>query len=124
MKNLRKLKVLFLIFTIIFTSEAIGADRILPIPKPSPDEETKIKTAQKKHIYPKKKPSLKKEKVEITESGEITKTDELIKEEVFIYPEKKPVIFQKEIKKIVAKSKILSIKDFRIAICVRSIFLP
>ena len=50
MKNLRKLKVVFLIFTIIFASETIAAERILPIPKPTPDEETKIKTAQKK-IY-------------------------------------------------------------------------
>ena len=43
MKNLDKHKVVFLIFAIIFTTEAIAADRILPIPKPTPDKETKIK---------------------------------------------------------------------------------
>ena len=58
MKNLHKLKVIFLIFTIIFTSQAIAADRILPIPKPTPDEETKVKISQKKRIYPEKKPTL------------------------------------------------------------------
>ena len=57
MKNLLKLKVIFLIFTIIFTSQSIAADQILPLSKPKPDEETKIKTAQKKHIYPEKRPS-------------------------------------------------------------------
>ena len=71
MKNLYKLKVIILIFTIIFTSETVAAERILPAPKPTPDEEIKIKTAEKKHIYPKKKPTLKKEKVEVTESKEI-----------------------------------------------------
>ena len=34
---------------------------------------------------------------------------------IFIYPEKKPVIFQKKIDKAVAKSTILSRKDFNIA---------
>jgi len=62
MKNLHKLKVIFLIYTIFLASEAIAADRIFPVPKPTPDQETKIKTAQKKHIYPEKKPALKKKK--------------------------------------------------------------
>ena len=51
MKNLLQLKAIILIFTIIFTSQAISADRILPIPKPTPDKETKIKTAQKKNVF-------------------------------------------------------------------------
>ena len=62
MKNLYKLKVIFLIFTIFFTSE-VAAGQILPAPKPTPDQETKIKTAQKKYIYPEKKPTLKQEKI-------------------------------------------------------------
>ena len=37
------------------------------------------------------------------------------KEEVFIYPQKKPIIFQKKIDKAVAKSTILSKSDFKIA---------
>ncbi len=115
MKNLRKLKVIFLIFAIIFTSKAIAADLILPIPKPTPDKETKIKAAQKKYIYPEKKPTLKKKKIEVTESEEISEKDEIMKEEVFIYPEKKPTIFQKKIDKVITRSTILSRKDFKIA---------
>jgi len=115
MKNLLLLKVIFLIFTIIFTSQAVAADRILPIPKPIPDKETKIKTAEKKHIYPKKKPTLKKEKIDITQSKEVSEIDGEIEEDVFIYPEKKPIIFQKKVDKAVAKSTILSRSDFKIA---------
>ena len=115
MKNLHKLKVIFLIFAIIFSSHAIASDRILPVPKPNPDQETKIKTAEKKHIYPKKKPALKKEKVEVTESKETDTIDSKVEEEVFIYPEKKPLVVQKKIDKAVTKSTILSKKDFSIA---------
>jgi len=95
MKNLLLLKVIFLSFAIIFTSQAVAVDRILPIPKPTPDKETKINTAQKKRIYPEKKPILKKEKVEVTESKEITEIDDEFKGKVFIYPEKKPLIDEK-----------------------------
>ena len=77
-----------MIFTIIFTSQAVAADRILPIPKPTPDKETKIKTAQKKRIYPEKKPTLKKEKVEVTESKEIAGIDDEFKEK-FLFIQKK-----------------------------------
>ena len=41
--------------------------------------------------------------------------DDKIKEKVFTYPEKKPIIFQKKIDKTVTKSTILSRKDFSIA---------
>ena len=44
MKNLIKLKVILLVFFIIFTSESIAADRILPIAKPIVDQQTKIET--------------------------------------------------------------------------------
>ena len=60
MKNQSKLKVIFLIFTIIFTLDVAVADQILPVPKPTPDQETKIKTAQKKNIYPEKKTDFEK----------------------------------------------------------------
>ena len=62
MKNLLKLKVIILIFAVILASESFAANRILPIPKPAPDKETKIKTAQKKRIYPEKKTAFKKRK--------------------------------------------------------------
>ena len=55
MSNLIKLKVIFIAFFIIFTSQSIAADRILPIPKPIVDQETKNITAKKKEIYPQKK---------------------------------------------------------------------
>ena len=96
MKNLIKLSTIFLAIFIIFSSKSVAADRILPLSKPAVDEDTKIKTAEKKHIYPEKKPTLKKEKIEITESKEVSKIDEEAKEDVFIYPEKKPIIFQKK----------------------------
>ena len=51
MKNLLKLKVILLVFTGIFTSQVIAADLILPLPKPSVDEEIKTKVLKKKEIY-------------------------------------------------------------------------
>ena len=95
MQNLIKLNVIFLAFFIIFSSQSIAADRILPLPKPTVDEDTKIKTAEKKYIYPEKKPALKKEEIEIAESKEVSKIDDEVKEDVFIYPEKKPIVFKK-----------------------------
>ena len=55
MKNLLKLNIIFLAFFIIFSPKSVAADRILPLPKPTVDEETKIITAKKKEIYPQKK---------------------------------------------------------------------
>ena len=97
MKNLLILKVIFLIFFITFTSQAIAADRILPIPKPIVDQETKIITAKKKEIYPQKKPETKKVTPEETQEKitAIQQTDE----EIFIYPEKKPLTFKKTVDK-------------------------
>ena len=96
MKNLIKFSVIFLGFFIIFSSNSIAADRILPLPKPAVDQETKIKTEERKNIYPEKKPTLKEEKIDITQSKEVSEIDDEVKEDVFIYPEKKPIIFQKK----------------------------
>ena len=52
MNNLIKLSIIFLAFFIIFSPKSVAADRILPLPKPTVDEETKIITAKKKEIYP------------------------------------------------------------------------
>ena len=60
MKNLVKLKVILLVFAIIFANQSIAADKILPLPKPSVDKDTVIKSSKKKEIYPKKKPTKKK----------------------------------------------------------------
>jgi len=115
MKNLVKLKVILLVFSVIFTSTSIAADRIIPLPKPAIDKETLEKTAKKKEIYPKKKPKEKKVIASSDESKDIIKDEEKSKEEVFIYPQKKPVTVQKKVDKIVVKSSILSKKDFAIA---------
>ena len=93
MKNLIKFKVIILAFSIIFTSESIAADLILPKAKPEVDQEAKIKTAKKKEIYPQKKPETEKVTVEKPQE-EIVDIEET-KEEVFIYPEKKPLVFKK-----------------------------
>ena len=115
MKNLFKLKMILLAITIIFTSESLAGDRILPIPKPTVELEIKIRTAKKKEIYPIKRPEIKKEKAETQEIEEVIETIEESKEEVFIYPEKKPIIYKKKIDKVVTRSIILSKNDFKIA---------
>ena len=86
MRNLLKLNVIILMFSIIFASQTLAGDRILPIPKPTVDQETKKKTAKKKEIYPQKKPSKKAEKIEEAEEKQIIETVEKSKT---IYPQKK-----------------------------------
>jgi len=108
MINLLTLNIIFLTFLIIFSSKSIAADRILPLKKPTVDQETKIITAKKKEIYPQKKPTKKLEKIK-TSTKILTKTEEI----TIIYPQKKPMIFQKRADKAVAKSKILSSNDFK-----------
>ena len=113
MRNLVKLKVLLLVFLIFFTSLSIGAEPILPKPKPSVDNEIKIKTAKKKGILPQIKPGyIKKETKVIDTTIEVS---EEIKEEIYIYPEKKPLVFKKKVDKALAKSNVLSKRDFKIA---------
>ena len=110
-----KLKVIILIFSIIFGSKSVAADRILPVLKPSVDQEIKKETAKKKLIYPQKKPT---KKVEIEASEEVLTISESldeVKKDAIIYPQKKPVIVQKKVSKTIAKSKILSKNDFKIA---------
>ena len=111
MKNLVKLKVFLLVFAIIFAGKSIAADKILPLPKPSVDKDTIIKSSKKKEIYPKKKPTQKK----IETSIEVVETTETTDKDYFILPVKKPVIVKKKIDKTVAKSKILSKRDFELA---------
>ena len=65
MKNLIKVKVFLLVFTIFFSSQSIAANQIFPQPKPLVDEDTKAKTAKKKEIYPQEKPGTIKEKLPI-----------------------------------------------------------
>ena len=115
MKILVKLKVFLLVFIIVFTTNSAIADKILPQSKPSIDEDIKIKTAKKKEIYPKKKPVEKKEKQKIDDNLEVVESPEIVSEQVFIYPEKKPLIVKRKVDKAFAKSEILSKRDFKIA---------
>ena len=112
MKNLIKFYVIFLGFFIVFSAKSIAADNILPLPKPTVDQETKAIVAKKKEIYPQKKPLRKIEKIEEVEDKQIIETDE---KSVTIYPQKKPILFKKQIDKAATKSSILSSSDFKIA---------
>ena len=71
MKNFIKINVIFLTIFAIFSSTSLAADRILPIPKPTVEEEVKKTTAKKKEIYPKQKPAIKKEEKEIEQVQEV-----------------------------------------------------
>jgi len=103
------------VISIIFSSNSIAGENILPLPKPSLDKETKEIVAKKKLIYPKKKPEEKKEETLIESTEKKEEVLEVIKEDVFIYPKKKPILVKKKIDKTVSKSQIFSKKDFKIA---------
>ena len=115
MRKFIKHWVILSVFFIIFSSKSTAADRILPLPKPAVDQETKIITAKKKEIYPQKKPKIIKERISITETQEKITITQKAKEVIFIYPEKKPSIIKKRVDKTVVKSTILSKKDFKLA---------
>ena len=112
MRNCIKLKLIISAFLISFISHSF-AEQILPLPKPSVDQETKAKTAKKKEIYPKKKPVTASEAKSKEAEEKIEKTEK--KESTFIYPEKKPIIVKKQVVKASVKSTIVSKKDFKIA---------
>ena len=117
MKNLNRHKVIFLAIFMFISTTSLGADRILPLPKPIVDKETKKNTAEKKLIYPQIKP---KKKIEIDdEIKKSQKITEAAEEQVFIYPQKKPIIVKKVVDKSAPKSAVLSKRDFATA---KSIF--
>ena len=60
MRILVKLKVLILLFSIIFISKLAAGERILPLKKPVVDEATKVESVKKKGIYPQKNLNQKK----------------------------------------------------------------
>ena len=113
MKNLLKHRVIILTFCFIFATQTVLAERIIPVPKPKVDQETKEITLKKKHIYPQKKPIDKK--VKKTDEDKVEKIAENIENIEVIFPKKKPTIFKKDVSKIAKKSEILSKTDFRIA---------
>ena len=119
MKILNKHKLIFLTIFMLFCTQSIAADLILPLPRPAVDKELKKITSLKKHIYPQKKPDFNNK---LTQNGSNQETEQIDSEnkiQVFIYPKKKPIIIKKEKDKAVVKSKILSQKDYQIA---KSIF--
>ena len=87
MSNINKLKVILLAFLIVFTSNSIAEDRILPKNKPIIDVNLKTELEKEKAIYPQKKPS------ELLDSNlQVSKEDKKNidqKEANFIYPKKK-----------------------------------
>ena len=107
MRNCIKLKLIISAFLISFISNSF-AEQILPLPKPSVDQETKAKTAKKKEIYPEKKPLTASEEKSTEAEEKIEKTEK--KESTFIYPKKKPIIVKKQVVKVSVKSTILSKK--------------
>ena len=113
MKNIINLSVIFLVIFVILSTESTAADRILPLSKPTVDQEIKSITNKKKYIYPEKKPKITKDKVVSEESNEEVITVQENAEDIFIYPKKKPLVVKKSVDKALAKSSILSKKDFK-----------
>ena len=111
---------IFISVFVFISSNLVAAEQILPVPKPLVDEVIKKTVAKKKLIYPEKKPNIENSKAQ-NEESKIEKTDseqidqiEKTKEFV-IFPQKKPLVFKKEIAKKVVKSSIFSTKDFNTA---------
>ena len=114
MKNFTRSNIIILAIFLVICSHSIAANRILPLPKPLVDKETKEKTAKKKEIYPQKKPKIEQDNI-LEENTEKIVSDEITKEEIFIYPENRPILVKKKIDKAVTKSTLISSKDFKIA---------
>ena len=95
MRNIFIHKVVFLIFSIIFTTVAIAADPILPLPKPIPDQETKSKTAKKKEILPKKNQMIKKKKLILKLVRNLQKLQKRQKQK-FLFIQKKNQYFSRK----------------------------
>ena len=106
MKNINILKLILLTIIMFFPTQAITADNILPIARPSVDLETKNITAQKKRILPQPKPISKKIDISDNDITENVTNEEIAGSEVFIYPKNKPIIVQKKVDKAVKKSSI------------------
>ena len=105
MKNLVKLKVILLAFIIVFVTNSIRADEILPLPKPLIEEDIKIKTAKKKEIYKrlKKRPNFsikivkKLQKLQLSLETKKRKSDYIIKNNF------KNKSLKKDVKKVLKK---------------------
>ena len=111
MKNIIKLNVLIIVFSIIYMPVSISADKIIPLPKPLLSKETKLKISKKGIIYPQKKPIRKKAKKETEDQQK----EEILSEEnkvSIIYPEKKPILVKKKVSVPLTKSNILSFKQY------------
>ena len=85
MKILNKRKVIFFSIFMLFCTQLIAADLILPLPRPAVDKELEKITSLKKNIYPQKKPTLN-EKITHNESNQETEQiDSQDKIQLFIY---------------------------------------
>ena len=118
MKNFIKYIGIFLSVLMFFSTNLMAAEQILPLPKPSVDENIKKEVAKKKIIYPQRKPVAKKiedQKDEKEKNDLVEEIENKQTEEVTIYPKKKPLVFKKEVIRKVTKSSVLSKKDFDVA---------
>ena len=115
MQNFIKHKVLILLILSVFASYSVAAELLLPKPKPLVDEEIKSIISKKKEIYPQKKPRKESDKLEVEADVELTKNEQDNKNDIIIYPEKKPILVQQIVEKKLTKSNILSSRDFTIA---------
>ena len=70
MKNFIKISVTFLTIFVIFPITSLAKEQILPLPKPNVSAEIKKTTAEKKNIYPKKKPKKKSEDTEVESANQ------------------------------------------------------
>tara|TARA_B110000438_G_scaffold302265_1_gene359454 strand:- start:1946 stop:4165 length:2220 start_codon:yes stop_codon:yes gene_type:complete len=112
MKKFITFNLILLLVFIVFSTQSIAKERILPQPKPTVDPETKSISERTKQIIPEKRPKDDKKK-ELSELS--TEDNNETNEVVFIYPKKKPTLVQKKIDKVVPKSLIFSKKDFKVA---------
>ena len=119
MKYLINHKVIILAIFMFFTTHSFAADKILPLPKPKVGKELIKDNKKSKFIFPENKPlsNLEKKTPEekIVKTEDLTADNKKTEKQDFIYPEKKPVIVQKKVKKTLKKSTVLSKKDFEIA---------
>ena len=101
----KKLYFLFILSSLIYASNVMAIDLILPKIKPI---NNKLNIVTNK-IVPLKKPSLK---VEIKKK---IKKNDLVQKNKYLLPKKKPITFKNIKKKVAYKSKYFSKKDFSIA---------
>ena len=97
------------------TDEVLIVKMILPKIKPIIDDNIKLQAKQKKYLLPKNKPGEKTIILESQKEIDVEKVIAKIDDKKLIYPKKRPVIYQKQKRKVAAKSKHFTKGDFKLA---------